>query len=82
MTINFELPIYETIWTDTVDRILSYDMDTMQYTVQDVVTGAIRTHRTKLTLKDMSLDSKKHSRTGQEQIKEYLDGLDLEKIYC
>jgi hypothetical protein len=82
MTINFELPIYETLWTDTVDRILGYNPDERQYIVQDVITGEIRTHRTKLSLRDMSLDPTKYSKLGQQEIKEYFDRLDLNRIYC
>lgn len=82
MTINFELPIYETIWTDTVDRILAYNKNTREYIVQDVVSGEIRTHMTRLSLNNMSLDSKKYSGIGQNKIKDYFDSLDLSRIYC
>lgn len=80
MIIKFSVPLYETIWTDTVDKILSYDTDRLEFTVQKVETGEIRTHMTSLELDNMSLESNKYSRIGQDKIKKYLYDLGLRRV--
>jgi len=80
MIIKFAISIYETIWTDTVDKILSYNTDRREFTVQKVETGEIRTHMTSLKLNDMSLESEKYSKVGQDKIKKYLYALGLRRV--
>lgn len=81
MIINFGKPIYETIWTGDVDRILAYDTKNYAYLVEDVTTGKQRTHMTTLSLKNLSTSNIKHSRENRKEIKEYLDSFKIKGIY-
>jgi hypothetical protein len=56
MTITFDKPVYEKIWTGSVDQILSYDTERHEFTVKDVKTDRVRTHMTNLDVLYLSFD--------------------------
>lgn len=75
MKINFSLPIYVTIWTGGVDKLLAYDYKRREWTVKDMATGKIRKHMTSLEINNTSLSPKKYSKVGQKKIERYLRAL-------
>lgn len=80
MIINFERNVYETIWTGGVDKILSYDTDKLEFTVQDVLTGKIRKHCTNLELNRLSSSPKPFSHEGKDEIADYVSSLNITKV--
>ena len=70
--IKFNKPVYKTIWTGEVDKILSYDTDNLEFTVQNVITGEIRTHMTNMDALYMSTQDKPYSEYGRKQAVEYM----------
>lgn len=82
MIIKFEKVIYEKNCTGNVDRVLSYDTEKSQFTVQDVKSEVIRKHNTPLELKNMGFNSNLNnsSRKEKEEVQMYLRELKIIKF--